>query len=558
MTRTTPGEAAVRPRIFVLLPLFGCGPEREGAPPDRDEDGYRVPDDCDDYDRYVNPAAVETCDGYDNDCDGIVDVDATDMSTFYADADSDGFGSGASIEACAAPNGTVVNADDCDDTNGEVHFGAVEVCADGLDNDCDGEAPGCDWVGLIHASDASEAIRAETGELHLGTSVAGAGDMNGDGVDDLAVGTNQGLGFVFLGPVTSTSTASASATFEATGDSTFGWFQGGADVDGDGYDDLLGQSQGTLYVIGGPVTGSMKPAEAATATLVGDPYTYFGYSPALGDLNGDAIPDVVVGAPFNDGERGVSYVFYGPVTMGELGAADADAALVGARESYFNGEFTEFGTMWGGANDADGDVNGDGIDDLLVGSWNEYEAPLLFYGPIVGSIHDADVIVHTKIGSSYLGLSSSIGGDLDGDGRHDLAIAAPYAQKDHRGAVYVFYAESMVEVSDLDDLGADATMRGGPDAELGLPVETAGDFDADGIDDLVTIGSDVIGFYGPVWGDLDVEDASFRVVASNRVYGWTTFVGDVSGDGADDLAIGRPHDGVDGLSSVYLFYDGFL
>ena len=548
----------MRRRFVLLFPLLACGAEREGAPPDDDADGYRVPDDCDDHDRSVNPAAVEFCDGDDNDCDGTVDVDATDMSAFYVDADSDGFGSGEPIEACEAPTGTVTNAYDCDDTNGEVHFGAVDVCGDGIDNNCDGEAPGCDWLGLIHASDASEVIWAAKGGLHLGTSVAGAGDMNGDGVGDLAVGTNQGLAFVFLGPVTSTTTASASATFEdATGDETFGWFHGGVDVDADGYDDLLGQSQGTLYVIGGPVSGSTTPAEAAMATLVGEPNTYFGYAPTAGDLNGDGIPDVVVGAPFEDDGCGASYVYYGPVTAGELGAVDADAAVVGTRESFFNGEFEEYGTMVGGANDADGDVDGDGIDDLLAGSWNYAEAPKLWFGPIVGSsLRDADVIVHDTQGSSYLGRALSIGGDLDGDGLHDLAIAAPWANQ--VGAVFLFYADSVAGVSDLDDVSADATMRGSSGTELGYPVETDGDFDADGADDLVTIGSDVIGFYGPVWGELAVEDASFRVIASNRNYTWTAFVGDVGETAADDLAIGRPDDGVGGLSSVYLFYDGFL
>ena len=104
---------------------------------DGDDDGWSLEDgDCDDTDESSYPGAVESCDGADNNCDGTIDEGLT--TTFYADADGDGYGDpDASTESCSAPAGYVSNADDCDDTSALAYDGADEVC-DGVDNDCDG------------------------------------------------------------------------------------------------------------------------------------------------------------------------------------------------------------------------------------------------------------------------------------------------------------------------------------------------------------------------------------------------------------------------------------
>jgi len=105
--------------------------------PDADGDGFDADDDCDDTDPSVNPGATEACDGVDNNCDG--QIDEAGGSTWYADADGDGFGdAGTTSEACEADEGWVADATDCDDGSAAVHPEAEETC-DGADNDCDGD-----------------------------------------------------------------------------------------------------------------------------------------------------------------------------------------------------------------------------------------------------------------------------------------------------------------------------------------------------------------------------------------------------------------------------------
>ena len=100
-------------------------------------EGY-VPNgsDCDDTAAAAFPGGVETCDGFDNDCDGTVDEDL--LTTYYQDLDGDTFGDPATAaDLCEAPVGYVGDGTDCNDTSGISFPGAAEVC-DELDNDCDG------------------------------------------------------------------------------------------------------------------------------------------------------------------------------------------------------------------------------------------------------------------------------------------------------------------------------------------------------------------------------------------------------------------------------------
>ena len=135
----------------IIAPTVSCGSGGGSTTPtypDADGDGWDSYDDCDDSNANVNPWADETCDNIDNDCDGVVDEgSAIDAGTWYADADSDGFGSASQAgTACSQPSGWVAENTDCDDSDASVHPGAAESC-DSVDSDCDGSTTDSDAVG---------------------------------------------------------------------------------------------------------------------------------------------------------------------------------------------------------------------------------------------------------------------------------------------------------------------------------------------------------------------------------------------------------------------------
>ena len=109
--------------------------------------------DCDDTAAGVNPGAVETCNGVDDDCDGTVDDGASDGTTWYADADGDGYGDSTSTTtACDAPAGYVAGGSDCDDTDAAYNPGATEACDDPADYNCDGSVAYADADGDGYAA----------------------------------------------------------------------------------------------------------------------------------------------------------------------------------------------------------------------------------------------------------------------------------------------------------------------------------------------------------------------------------------------------------------------
>lgn len=136
---------------------------------DRDGDGFPTVrgghgTDCDDSRADVHPAHPEKCDERDNDCDGSVDNEALDAVPWFLDGDGDGYPGGMPVLACDAPTPLASRTSrDCDDRASGVYPGAVDVCGDGLDNDCNGDVddgddvvswwPDVDGDGFGHSSD---------------------------------------------------------------------------------------------------------------------------------------------------------------------------------------------------------------------------------------------------------------------------------------------------------------------------------------------------------------------------------------------------------------------
>ncbi len=128
-------------------------------PPDADGDGFTEDQgDCNDSDASIHPGAAEVCfDGVDQDCDGgEPDICIVEH---YRDADRDGYGDPSDwyIGYSPPPEGYVLNGDDCDDTSGSIHPGAVEVCGDGIDQDCSGGDRPCDPATDAHSCDYNPA-----------------------------------------------------------------------------------------------------------------------------------------------------------------------------------------------------------------------------------------------------------------------------------------------------------------------------------------------------------------------------------------------------------------
>lgn len=148
--------------------------------------------DCDDTNPLINPRAAEVCgNGFDDDCDGTTD----ELPTWYQDADGDSYGNFAvQIADCLRPGGYVDNSDDCDDTRASVHPLGLEICADGIDQNCDGTDPICpavdeDGDGDGYCPDLDRNGLCTDGSMPLDCNDAdisihpGASEVCGDGID---------------------------------------------------------------------------------------------------------------------------------------------------------------------------------------------------------------------------------------------------------------------------------------------------------------------------------------------------------------------------------------
>ncbi len=544
--------------------------------------GYAAVDgDCDDFDAAVNPDAVEVCDDIDNDCDTVVDgAFAEGKTDYYRDGDGDGYGDSESILAgCEVPPGYVDNQDDCDDSDAATAPGADEQCDD-KDNDCDGRL---DETCEIDIDDADLSLASWVGEEILdyaGYDIDIAGDVNGDGVNDLVVGapqfdpgalTNAGRVYVVHGPATAGEfeLADADATISGTERSSYLGYElrAGTDFDGDGYSDVVTSAyyadavpstdgnEGKLFLYYGPVTGDLDTDDADLSVTGASDTDLLGqyFLGGIGDLDGSGKPELAVGAHYVDIENpadasdpftqaGALYIFADP-GAGAVDLADALVTVVGTSKSEYIGYSA-----------ASADIDGDGVLDLFVGASGESEV-YVYTDSQRGTVtvDDADVVID---GNSGDGAGSQVvTGEFTGDGAVDVAIGAKYNDDGGDNAGKVFVIEGPFASGATIDLEDDAvfdTYETQTSKFLGTQIAsmTAGDVDGDGVDDLL-LGSyqnaarsyqsgAALLYYGPLDGSRSVADADRPIVGtgSSQSVGIGLSIGDLDGDGQNDVAVG--------------------
>ena len=435
-----------------------------------------------------------------------------------------------------------------------------------------------------------------------GSSVSGAGDVNGDGLDDLIIGarlanpnnnTFSGASYVVFGKsdgeVVELSTIDNDdnrggfvLNGVTTNDQSGGSVSRAGDVNGDGLDDIIvgasfaapnGSFSGASYVVFGKSDGvAVQLSNIADAdendnagfVLNGNRYDQSGYSVSgAGDVNGDGFDDLIIGANLADGPNGslsgASYVVFGKTdgVAVQLNDIVDDAGFV------ING--VDANDQSGGSVSGAGDINGDGLDDIIVGA--SFAAPngsssgasYVVFGKTDGvavqlsDIADADendnagFVLNGANRRDTSGGSVSGAGDVNGDGLDDIIIGAR-GVNGYSGASYVVFGKTSggsVELSDIAENagfvinGADAADRSG------RSVSGAGDINGDGLDDLI-IGANLADPNGTsylVFGKTDGNDVELSFIEEFGIGGFV--INGASGGDASGYSVSGAGD-VDG------------
>ncbi len=436
-----------------------------------------------------------------------------------------------------------------------------------------------------------------SGGGRFGTSVARAGDVNADGFDDVIVGapqfsvnsSPQGAAFVYHGrpfgmPSGSVTTADTQLTGGQAGPE-FGYSVAGAgDVNGDGYDDVIvgaplhdaGQGAwGAAFIfLGGPSGVAAGNASGAATRLLANKLGAFGWSVAgAGDVNGDGYDDVIVGAPKHSAgqpSEGVAFIYLGSAAgIPDGGPLTASARIEG------NDVGANLGVSVAGA----GDVNGDGYDDVIVGS--DFVTATVFdqggafvflgsaSGIASGSPATAAAALLSDQTQASFGFSVGSAGDVDGDGYDDVIVGAPLydAGTSNNGAAFIFEG-SASGIASGDASSAATRLEGGVAGRLfGYAVDGIGDVNTDGFGDVIVgtpwderafvyLGSASgipSGGVGSAAGQMKPTPSAVDADFGASVAG----MGDVDGDGVDDVIVGGPaFPGTGGVGRAFVFRSG--
>lgn len=446
---------------------------------------------------------VEQCDegaGNDDaaDCTGACRVAVCGDGLVHAGVEECDEGA-ANDDTAACTDGCVVAT--CGD--GLVHAG-VEECDDGNVLGGDGCRADCLLPQVIPLADATAKLLGENRETATGASLAFVGDLNADGLDDLVVSAS---------------------------------------------DSGAGLSDGAVYLVHGPVAGTIDLSTASLKVTGEFALDYLRSGARAGDVDGDGVADLLLGAEGNDEgglDAGAAYVVLG-ANLGTTNVSNAYAKLIGEAA----------GDLAGASVAGLDDVDGDGVVDYLIGAPVHQGAPgvaagaaYLVLGPFPPGTSDLEVSAAVILGEAagdWAGGSVGGAGDIDGDGLEDLLVGAVVNGEGgtRAGAAYLVLgtARGVVDLAQ-----ADAKLVGESDYEyFGVQVAGRGDYDGDGTPDLLVgaWGYDLANgaayvVSGTRRGTIDSGTADTKLLGHGYAGNSVAYAGDVNGDGSDDLLVGAP------------------